>query len=120
MEFIAYSPIMSEEAFYWLLGIVAIIVGVPIVASLAFMVWHLKYPLSGMGKIAWVCVMVFFFPFGMVLYFLGYFLFGRNGKGGVVGNREDRNYLVKCMQCGEGILWNVESCTQCGEPRPSG
>ena len=119
MECFAYSPI-PVEFLYLLLGIVVIIVVVPFVALLAFVVWRLKYPISGTGKVAWICVMVFFFPFGFALYFLAYFLFGRNAQGGVDANREDRNYLVKCRQCGEGILWNIESCTQCGEPRPSG
>ena len=120
MEFVAYSPIMSDGAVYWLLGILAIIVVVPIVALLAFVVWRLKYPMSDIGKIAWVFGMLLFFPFGMGLYFLAYFLFGRNAQGGIGANREEGNFLVECRQCGEGILRNVESCTNCGEPRPVG
>jgi hypothetical protein len=127
MELFADSipPINIPDGFWgWLLGIAAIIlivVGIVALALLGFTARCLSnYPTALVGKVAWICVMVFFFPFGSALYFLAYFLFGRNAQGGVDANREDRNYLVKCRQCGEGILWNVESCTQCGEPRPSG
>jgi hypothetical protein len=109
------------------LGVALVILGILGVALLAFTVWMvilcLKSHHTTVVKFAWVCAMVFFFPFGSVLYvlyFLAYSLFGRNGQGGVGANSEDRNYLVKCRQCGEGILWNIECCTQCGEPRPSG
>ena len=106
------------------LGVALVILGILGVALLAFTVWMvilcLKSNHTTVSKVVWICVMVFFFPFGSALYFLAYLLFGRNDKGGIDANREDRNFLVKCRQCGEGILWNVESCTQCGEPRPSG
>ena len=128
MELFAYSPITIPDGFWgWLLGllgiaaIILIIVGIVALALLRFTARCLSnYPTALVGKVAWICVMVFFFPFGSALYFLAYFLFGRNAQGGVDANREDRNYLVKCRQCGEGILWNLECCTQCGEPRPSG
>ena len=125
MELFAYSPINIPDGFWgWLLGIAAIIlivVGIVALALLGFTARCLSsYPTALVGKVAWICVMVFFFPFGSALYFLAYFLFGRNAQGGVDANREDKNYLVKCRQCGEGILWNIECCTQCGEPRPSG
>ena len=68
------------------------------------------------GKVVWICVMFFLFPFGSFLYYF----FGRNAQGGVGANREEENFLVECRQCGEGILRNVESCTNCGEPRPVG
>ena len=125
MELFAYSPINIPDGFWgWLLGIAAIIlivVGIVALALLGFTARCLtNYPTALVGKVSWICVMVFFFSFGSALYFLAYFLFGRNAQGGVDANREDRNYLVKCRQCGEGILWNIECCTQCGEPRPSG
>ena len=128
MEFLADTNLGDFGALLdglgWLLGIAAIIlivVGIVALALLGFTARCLSnYPTALVGKVAWICVMVFFFPFGSALYFLAYFLFGRNAQGGVDANREDKNYLVKCRQCGEGILWNIECCTQCGEPRPSG
>ena len=38
--------------------------------------------------------MLFFFPFGPVLYFLVYYLFGRNAQSGVDANREEENFLL--------------------------
>ena len=87
--------------------------------SLAFTVWMvihcLKSNHTAGGKAVWVLVIVLF-PFGTVLYYF----YGRNAQGGFDGNREEGDFLVECLQCGEGILRNVESCTNCGEARPAG
>ena len=106
----------------FIVGILGVALGILGVALFAFTVWMvircLKSNHTTVGKVAWICVMVFFFPFGSALYFLAYFLLGRNAQGGVGANREEGDFLVECLQCGEGILRNVESCTNCGEARP--
>ena len=127
MEFIADTNLgdfgelfdLLFDGFLFIFGLVLAILGFALL-TLWMVIRCLKSNHTTVGKVVWICVMVFFFPFGSALYLLANLLFGRNAQGGVDANREDRNYLVKCRQCGEGILWNFESCTQCGEPRPSG
>ena len=99
--------------------IVGILGAMFLAVSLAFTVWMVIHCLKSNhmagGKAVWVPIIVFF-PFGPILYYF----FGRNAQGGVGANREEGDFLVECRQCGEGILRNVESCTNCGEPRPVG
>jgi len=89
MELLAYSPInIPEEWWRWLLGISAIILTIAGILAilalvlLAFTVRCLKsYPTAVAGKVIWLCVMFFFFPFGSALYLLAYFLRDRNDQG---------------------------------------
>ena len=89
MELLAYSPInIPDELLGWLLGISAIIltiVGILAILALVllvFAIWCLtRFPRGKAGKIIWLCVMIFFFPFGSALYLLAYFLRDRNDQG---------------------------------------
>lgn len=119
MEFLAYSPINIPEEFWgWLLGISAIIltiVGILAILALvllAFTVRCLKsYPTAAAGKVIWIFVMFFFFPFGSALYLLAYFLADRNDQGSLDGNVEPTETpdgeSEKCPEdsWGSGKVW---------------
>ena len=126
MEFLAdsigdLSDLFTPAVVNFLFRSVGILIFVGILAGIlfAFTVWMVIHCLKSNhmagGKAVWVPIIVFF-PFGPILYYF----FGRNAQGGVGANREEGDFLVECLQCGEGILRNGESCTNCGEARPVG